>query len=397
MTHKTGIPQKIRVSRFLAAVILCMFAASCQSSARRPESNALLASNDPDIVLRGKIAQMLLVGFRGTSLEGNPLYEDIAHRGIGGVVLFDYDMPTRSFPRNIDGKAGKEQLAGLCADIQNASGGVKLFIAIDQEGGRVNRLRSFPAFAKSETARDLAAAGTQSYKTTAEETARFLAELGVNLNFAPCVDLDINPANPIIGAYGRSISADSETVTRFAKIWIDAHAKYGVLSCPKHFPGHGSSRGDTHRGTVDVSETWTEEELVPYRNLVDWGQSAGKLPFIMTSHVFNKTVDPEYPATLSKPALLGILRERLNFTGLIISDDLEMAAIGSRYDLKTTLETAINAGVDILAFSNNGAVFNPSLSKDVIDTVFDLVKTGRVSSARIEESFLRIMKVKRTL
>ncbi|MDR2181234.1 MAG: hypothetical protein LBN92_00980 [Treponema sp.] len=377
----------------LAAVLAPLITAAllisaCQSANRRP-----LAAGDD--VLKGKIAQMLLIGFRGTELDGNPLYDDITRRGIGGVVLFDYDMPSGKRPRNIDGDAGT--LAKLCADLQEAAGGVKLFIAIDQEGGRVNRLRGFPGFARSKTARELAAAGQDALHNTAEATGRFLSELGINVNFAPCVDLDINPRNPIIGAYGRSFSADPETVSRCAEIWIDAHSKYGVLSCPKHFPGHGSSRGDTHRGVVDVSATWSEAELAPYRRLIDWGQAEGKLPFIMTSHVFNRNIDPRYPATLSKAALTGILRERLGFTGLIVSDDLEMAAIKNQYDLETALELAINAGVDILAFSNNGSAFNPALAGEVIDTVFHLVKTGRVTPDRIDASFNRIMALKRTL
>ncbi|MDR2767712.1 MAG: hypothetical protein LBB82_05230 [Treponema sp.] len=387
--NRSAVPAaRLIVALITAALIL----SSCQSAVRHP-----LASENYDTALKGKIAQMLLIGFRGTELDGNPLYDDITRLGIGGVVLFDYDMPSGKRPRNIDGAAGKAQLAKLCADIQKAAGGVKLFIAIDQEGGRVNRLRSFPAFAESKSARELAAAGSAALKNTAEATGRFLSELGVNVNFAPCVDIDINPRNPIIGAYGRSFSADPEAVSRFAEVWIDAYSTYGVLSCPKHFPGHGSSRGDTHRGVVDVSATWSEAELVPYRRLIDWGQAEGKLPFIMTSHVFNRNIDPRYPATLSKATLTGILRDRLGFTGLIVSDDLEMAAIKAQYDLETTLELAINAGVDILAFSNNGSVFNPALAREVIDTVFHLVKTGRITPERIDVSFNRIMALKRTL
>jgi beta-N-acetylhexosaminidase len=396
--HQLGAAFRIRpvcgALAFAAYMFIALLAAACQNSPGN------LASADPDTALKNKIAQMLLVGFRGTELDGNPIYDDITQRGIGGVVLFDYDIPTGRGPRNIDGARGKALLTKLCADIQAAArdaGRAQLFIAIDQEGGRVNRLRSFPAFAESKSARDLAAAGNAAFKDTAEATARFLSELGVNINFAPCVDLDINPRNPIIGAYGRSFSADPDVVEQFAKIWIDAHKKYGVFSCPKHFPGHGSSRGDTHRGVVDVSATWSEGELAPYRRLIQWGQSSGKIPFVMTSHVFNKNIDPRYPATLSKATLTGILRERLGFTGLIVSDDLEMAAIKAEYNLETTLETAINAGVDILAFSNNGSAFNPALSQEVIDTVFHLVKTGRVTTGRIDASFNRIMALKRTL
>jgi beta-N-acetylhexosaminidase len=334
---------------------------------------------------------MLLIGFQGTELTGaNHIYADIAERGIGGVLLFDYDMPTRSRVRNV---VSKEQLKTLCASLQEISA-VPLFIAVDQEGGRVNRLRNIAAFAETKTARQLGASGIEETVLLAERTAEFLSEMGINLNFAPCVDLDINPLNPIIGAYGRSFSADPQMVIEHAEVWISAHARHGVLSCPKHFPGHGSSQGDTHQGTVDVSATWQEAELIPYRELIRSPQGQNLL--VMTSHVFNAALDPQNPATLSAPIITGILRGKLGFTGVVVSDDLDMAAIKANYSFEETLEKAINAGVDLLCLSNNGGRYNPNLCREAIDTIYRLVEKGKISRARIEESWKRIMALKMT-
>ncbi|MDR0586850.1 MAG: hypothetical protein LBG26_06390 [Treponema sp.] len=343
--------------------------------------------------LRVKIAQMLLVGFQGLDAN-NPVYADITERGIGGVLLFDYDTPSRSRIRNI---VSKDQLARLCAELQEAAArspaGAKLFIAIDQEGGAVDRLKARNGFPETKSAAEMGKGDGSETAYYAEQTARLLSEMGINLNFAPCVDLNINPGNPIIGRIGRSFSSDPEIVTSHAALWIDAHSRFGVFSCLKHFPGHGSSQGDTHRGAVDVSLSWQKEELFPYRELI----AANAVKFVMTSHVFNSALDPEYPATLSGSTLGGVLRNDLGFGGLIVSDDLDMAAVAANYSLETALEKAINAGVDILCFSNNGVVFDPSIAERSINIIYDLIRAGTVAPERIEESYRRIMAVKAEL
>jgi len=375
----------------LTAIFYLLFLCACASSGLGQNSVGIPGPG-ADLPLRAKIAQMLLVGFRGAELsEDNHIYGDIRERGIGGVLLFDYDMPSRSRPRNI---VSGDQLARLCGSLQNISG-IPLFIAIDQEGGRVNRLRGIKEFAGSKTARELGEGNGRETKREAEETARFLAEAGINLNFAPCVDLDINPSNPIIGIYGRSFSADSEVVVNHAAIWIAAHSRYGVLSCIKHFPGHGSSTGDTHQGTVDVTATWQEAELVPYRRLLR--SKEGRDLMVMTSHVFNTNLDPQNPATLSAPIITGILRDQLGFTGIVVSDDLDMAAIRANYSFEETLEKAITAGVDLLCLSNNGSRYDPLLAQKAVDAIYKLTAEGKIAAACIDESYRRIMAVKKDL
>jgi beta-N-acetylhexosaminidase len=350
---------------------------------------------DTEKDIKAMIAQMFLVGFQGIDLDkDNPIYMDIVERGIGGVVLYDYDMPNRSQIRNI---VSRDQLTQLCAELQAASAqssvGAKLFIAIDQEGGAVNRLKTRNGFPETKSAAELGEGDGSETVYYAEQTARLLSEMGINLNFAPCVDLNLNPRNPIIGRIGRSFSPDPEIVTSHAALWIEIHSRFGVFSCIKHFPGHGSSQGDTHQGAVDVSLSWQEEELFPYRELI----GANAIQFVMTSHVFNSALDSEYPATLSQPTLEGILRDKLGFTGLIVSDDLDMAAVKANYSFEAALEKAINAGVDILCFSNNGAVFDSSLVERGIDSIYDQLRAGKIALSRIEESYRRIMAVKAEL
>ena len=382
------------------AVVAAFFLSACAVPIRQ---NKWFAGNgqDAEETQKRKIAQMLLVGFRGTELAADvPFYRDVAELGIGGALLFEYDVPSRSRPRNI---LSKKQLTCLTRDLQRAAP-VKLFIAIDQEGGRVNRLRSEYGFPPNLSAKEMAGTFSKGYtadaagttKAQARQTAALLSAMGINLNFAPCVDLDINPLNPVIGAYGRSFSADPETVVRHASVWIDAHSRRNVLSCIKHFPGHGSSSGDTHDGWVDVTGLWQETELVPYRRLL--GSRNAKFPLlVMTSHVFNANLDPENPATLSPAILTGILRNELGFTGLIVSDDLDMEAIRANYGFAEVLEKAVNAGVDLLCLSNNGGSYNPALARTALDTIYSLVREGKIPAQRIEESWARIMAVKRKL
>jgi beta-N-acetylhexosaminidase len=336
--------------------------------------------------LEAKIAQMLLVGFRGAELKPDShIYRDVKDLGVGGVILFDYDTPSRSRPRNI---LSREQLTRLCGDLRRIAP-VRLFIALDQEGGRVNRLRGEYGFPPSAGAREMAADRTGALtRAQAEETAGLLAEVGVNLNFAPCVDLDLNPENPVIGAYGRSFSASPSVVVKHAALWIEAHRRRGILSCLKHFPGHGSSAGDTHLGWVDVTETWRRAELIPYRRL------AGPGLMVMTSHVFNAALDPRYPATLSPRIITGLLRNKLGFKGVVVSDDLDMAAIRAHYGFEEALERAINAGVDLLCLSNNGGQYDPALASKAVEAIRGLVLSGRVTRERIDESWGRIMALK---
>lgn len=163
--------------------------------------------------------------------------------------------------------------------------------------------------------------------------AATLADLGIGLNMAPVVDLCSNPDNPVIAKYERCFSADPNQVSAQAAAYIDAHHQLGVLTTLKHFPGHGSSRSDSHQGFTDITTTWSETELIPYRCLI----AGGRVDAIMTAHVFNARLDDCYPATLSKNVITGLLRGELGFDGVVISDDMQMGAIVDHFGFETAI------------------------------------------------------------
>ncbi|MFW6055664.1 MAG: glycoside hydrolase family 3 N-terminal domain-containing protein, partial [Thermodesulfobacteriota bacterium] len=231
--------------------------------------------------LEHMIGEMLMVGFRGLEVDKeSPIIKDIAQGRVGGVVLFDYDVAQNSFQRNI---ATPEQLRSLTADLQAASQDT-LLIAVDQEGGRVSRLKEKYGFPPLPSQAWLGEQDDPELtRRYAQQTAVGLAEMGINLNLAPVADVNVNPDNPVIGGLGRSFSADAESVAKHCQEVIRAHREHNVLTALKHFPGHGSSTRDSHLGFTDVIDSWTEKELIPYKKLLD---SPG-VDLVMTAHVFN--------------------------------------------------------------------------------------------------------------
>lgn len=346
--------------------------------------------NNASPTLEQKVAQMLMVGFRDTAITAE---SEVAHwlsdYHIGGVILFDYGVPSKSRTRNI---TSASQVKSLIDSLHRFSS-EPLFVAIDEEGGNVSRLKTRYGFAPTVTPQYL---GTVDNEDTTRLYARQIAQkcrqLGINVNFAPSVDVNINPDCPVIGKLGRSFSADAEVVVRNSRWYVNEHQKEGVLCALKHFPGHGSSVSDTHLGMADVTETWQDAELEPYRILL----KDTSLVSVMTSHIFNRKIDSLYPATLSATTL-SILRDSLNYSGLVFSDDMMMNAISKFYGLEDAIKLAINAGVDVLVFSNNIDVYNPDIVKDAIDIILNLVESGEVSEARINQSYRRIMDVKSKL
>ncbi len=342
-----------------------------------------------NLSLREKIGQLLNVGFRGCRPDECALaVRDIREHGIGGVVLFDQEM--------VDGSAGRRniespaQVKTLLAFFQSHAR-IPLLTSIDQEGGRVNRLKPIYGFPESISHEELGRLNqpTETYRH-AENIAKTLASLGLNWNLAPVVDLDAHPDNPIIKGKHRSFSADPEAVARHAAEFVRAHRAHGVLTCAKHFPGHGSATGDTHLGLVDVTQTWSDKELAPFQRLI----AADLCDAVMSAHVFNAKLDPERPATLSRAVITGILREQLGFRGVITSDDMEMKAISSRYGLAKSVPLAIEAGLDVLCFGNN-LTYDPDIAPKVIAILEREVRSGRIDEARIAESCARVLALKR--
>lgn len=331
-----------------------------------------------------KIGQMILIGYPGTTVDQKVLDEVKAGK-VGSIILFEKNLPaTNTFIA----------VKKVIWTYQQAAA-IPLFVGIDQEGGRVNRLKTKYGFPASITAAAMAkSTNLDSVRIYAEATASTLAGLGININFAPVVDLATNPDNPIIAKYGRAFSAKEDSVTLMAKEFIKQHHKYNVLTSLKHFPGHGSSKADTHLGIADVTNTWNDKELIPYRDLID----SGYVDAVMTSHIVNKSLDAAgNPGTLSRDILEGILRKRLKFNGVVFSDDMQMHAITKHYGLEEAIRLAVNAGVDIMTFSNNISGTEERTVDKVHQIIKDFVQKGEIPAARIDESYRRIMKLKKQL
>jgi beta-N-acetylhexosaminidase len=352
-----------------------------------PALMAGCGSSSGDVPLEQKIAQMLMVGFRGLTLdESNYIVRDIREHRIGGIILFDRDAKLKTYGRNITSPV---QLQALTASLQALSA-TPLFIAVDQEGGKVARLKESYGFPPTVTAQYLGTLNNPAItRMYADSIGATLATNGLNMNFAPVVDLNINPQSPAIGALERSFSADPTIVTNHARIFVETHDKNRVSTCFKHFPGHGSATVDSHLGFVDVTDTWSAIELEPYRNLIN----EGNCRMVMTAHVFNRHIDPDLPATLSKPFITGMLREQLGFDGVVVTDDLQMQGLTQFFDYKTIVEKSILAGVDIILVSNN-LDYNPEITPTTISHVKELVRTGKITEQRIHASYQRIMAMK---
>ncbi|MFO7726839.1 MAG: glycoside hydrolase family 3 N-terminal domain-containing protein [Desulfonatronovibrio sp.] len=337
--------------------------------------------------LSRQVGQMLMIGFRGLSVDqDSPIVRDIRAGRVGGVIIFDYDVALQSPVRNVQ---SPEQLRRLLSDLQAVSED-KLLIAVDQEGGKVGRLKEKfgfpPTVSQAWLGRQNDPELTFDY---ASRTASTLEDMGFNVNLSPVVDVNVNPDNPVIGRLERSFSSDPEIVALHSGQVISAHREKHILTALKHFPGHGSSTTDSHHGFTDVTDTWTRKELEPYTLLFD---SPG-VDMVMTAHVFNANLDSEWPATLSSPVLHDLLRVQMGYDGVIISDDMQMGAIRDYYGLETALERTINAGTDIIIFGNN-LVYDPDVAVKARDIILELVRRERIPESRITESYDRIMKLK---
>lgn len=331
-----------------------------------------------------KIGQMILIGFPKAEVDPEVLRE-VRQGKVGSLIIFE---------KNIPAKNSFVALKKITWTYQQAAP-IPIFISIDQEGGRVNRLKDKYGFPRSITAAAMGKSPTlDSVRFYSEATASTLAGLGININFAPVVDLASNPDNPIIAKHGRAFSANEDSVALMAKEVIKQHRKYDVLTALKHFPGHGSSKDDTHLGIADVTNTWEERELKPYQVLID----SGYVDAVMTSHIVNKKLDKNgYPGTLSADVITGILRNRFHFNGVIFTDDMQMQAITKHYGFEQAIKLAIQGGVDIMTFSNNIAGSDERTVDKVHGIIRGMVDKGEVSKARIDESFRRIMTLKKRL
>ncbi len=331
---------------------------------------------------------MFVVGFNGCTVEESHwIFGAIERYSLGGIILFD---------RNVNGTTQNIrtplELQQLTASLQ-AHARIPLFIAVDQEGGRIQRLKEDTGFSSYHSAAWL---GQKDIKTTSDQAMALAEELrqnGINLNFAPVVDLNLNPANPIIGRYERSFGADPAEVVRYAQAFITAHHFKGIGCCLKHFPGHGSATEDSHLGFVDITACWEKIELQPFNRLISSGYCDG----VMTAHVVNRHLDESgRPATLSRPIINDLLKGQLQFSGVTFSDDLQMRAIADRWQLKRAVQLAVLAGVDCLIIGNNLEQRQDAVQIG-IDAIAELLDKGEVDESHILGSLNRIARFKQKI
>ncbi len=331
-------------------------------------------------VLERELGSLVLVGFHGTDADGNPeLSRLLCDIRVGGVLLLG---------RNIVDADQLSRLTGALTAQASTCTGRKLLVAVDAEGGNVMRLAPRFGWPATFSAQELGE--SNDFVLTELEARRIgamLRAVGINWDLAPVVDVGYNPANPVIVGAARSFGANPQQVTEHARAFVQGLRAEGALTALKHFPGHGSSFGDTHRGFTDVTDTAVPElELAPYRALI----TDGLADSVMTAHVFNRRLDDRYPATLSRPTIDGLLRGVLGFKGVVVSDDLRMGTIEKQYGIGEAAVLALDAGVDVLLIVDDRLPDGSSATQLALAAIREALAKGSLDPARVEAAVDRV-------
>ncbi len=329
--------------------------------------------------LADRIGDMLLLGFIGShkETEGADIIDaHLAARRIGGVLFLRHNVRSRE---GAEGSAARFRATRPDA-----------WMAIDQEGGLVQRLSRDLGYTWIPRAMQVVEErGLSGARDVYDIGARELRAAGFNMNLAPVADLH-DPDNAVIGRHGRAYGTDGETIAAYAGAFIEAFEAQGIACAIKHFPGHGRSRGDSHDGFVDISESWSEAELAPFRRLIEQDHAH----LMMGGHLTNRQLDPSgEPVTFSAPVLDIMLRRELGFTGVVMTDDLDMGAIRENYDQREAVLRSIEAGNDMIMMSNSAAP-DPELPQRIVDWVVAAISDGRLTEGRINQSAARLAVLK---
>lgn len=335
-----------------------------------------------------KIGQMVMIGI-GSDTEikqDNKFLEAIKAEKLGGVLLYE---------KNISKEDSAKKLKKLVAILKKESR-LPLLVSIDEEGGKVNRLKQKYGFPKTVSAKYLGRVNNvDSTKYYSDIIAHNLLRMGINVNYAPVLDVH-NEGNPPIGKNKRAFSTIPKDIIKHARQVVLSHRYFNVKTVLKHFPGHGNSKEDSHLNVTDVSKYWKEQEVFPYIKLL----YEGNVDAIMTAHIVNQKLDDsKLPATLSKKIMTDYLRGQLGFDGVIFSDDMQMKAISDQFGFEKSIQMAINAGVDVLMFSNHIPMKGRDMifPEDIIVIVKEMVLKGEISTRHINASYQRILKFKEGL
>ena len=314
-----------------------------------------------------KIGQMVMIGIQGTKVDDDSLYM-LNQYHMGGVILFDRNMESL------------EQVKQLTSDLQSNEK-VSLFIGIDEEGGDVVRMAEKLTPAPSQ--KEIGATGDiEQAKTWAIKTAKSLKDMGINVNFAPVADVGSNDK--------RSYSTDANTVIDFVRAATKGYQQENIIYSLKHFPGIGKGKVDSHidSSSIDVAkEVLMTEDILPFKTIID--ESDPNDYFILVSHLKYLALDEEYPASLSSKIMTDLLRNKLGYKGIIITDDMEMGAVANHNDFRSIGVNAVKAGADIVLVCHEY-----KHQQEVYLGLLDAVNSGEISQERIDESVKRIIKVK---
>ena len=317
--------------------------------------------------LQQMAARVVGIGFTGTALSGEA--RDLIRRGVRNCILF---------ARNIE---SPQQLADLTYTVKAAAGRDPLMMSVDQEGGRVLRMRE--PFTLIPAMRQVGQAGREDLAfEIGQVVAREVRAVNFDMNLAPVCDVDTNPGNPVISS--RSFGQTPELVTQLATALIRGVQGEGVAACAKHFPGHGDTIKDSHHElphlpTHEMSRL-IEVELPPFQAAINAGVAA-----VMTAHVIYDPIDSVYPSTMSKTILGGILREQCGFNGLCVSDDMQMKAIADHYGFDEAIVRGATAGVDLFWICHSSELQNRA-----IDVLIKAAENGSLSRERLEQSADRL-------
>ncbi|HMK39324.1 MAG TPA: glycoside hydrolase family 3 N-terminal domain-containing protein [Bacteroidota bacterium] len=359
---------RLKPTRFPAALPFLIFPALFAFSSSHAGDN-----------LRQKIAQMFILGFNGTTIS-DTIRADLAERNLGGVIFMGANC------------VSPLQIQNLTAAVRS-SARTPPFIAVDEEGGLVARLNGTNGFSSTSSEYQLGTVWHSADSTAHQATtmSSWLLTSGFTTDFAPVVDVDVNPQSPAIGALGRSYSRNPLDVALHSQAFIDRFHSRGLMTTLKHFPGHGSATTDSHQQLPDITSTWADSELIPYRSLI----GSHSVDMVMVGHLYNAHIDSLYPTSLSLRTITGLLRDTLGYQGVVITDDLyNMKAITDLYGREEAASLSINAGADILLYVSNTLADGTSLLRHMVDTIEARVQSGAIPVSRIDESYLRIQALK---
>ncbi len=325
-----------------------------------------------ELTLKQKISQMFIVGFRGENYSSNKYFMQFLENGLGGVIFFSHNIKSTN------------QFKELISSLKTKSK-YEMFFSIDQEGGNVERTENIHGGKKYLSANAAYKMGLSFLQNQTKEIALEIKSYGINMNFAPVLDVNTNPNNPIIGT--RAFSSKTEEVSEAMKVVLKEYKRFGIIATGKHFPGHGASVSDSHKTLpiIDVNiEDLNRIHINPFKQAIEM-----EIPAIMAAHAAYPAIDKEnIPASLSSKIITDILRKELNFKGLIITDDMEMNGVKGFSRIEACIK-AINAGVDMFIYRDaSKEVF------ELIENIENAIKEGIISEEQINAAVNRILGIK---